>query len=167
LGIAAMTLIKSAVSKQEDETMSVDGDYLPSPEDWVRNQVQLYESSGGTQGNTMPGSDLPVIIITSRGNKSGKVRKTPVMRVEHQGEYALVAATGGAPNDPDWYRNLMAAPEEAAIQDGPAQFDVRVRELSGAERETWWQLAVHTYPAYGEHQAKIDRTIPVLVATKQ
>src|SRR4051812_5513002 len=120
--------------------MSVlNGEYEPSPVDWVREQVHEYELSGGTRANTLRDTGLPVIIVTHRGHRSGKVRKTPLMRVEHDGEYALIASQGGAPKHPDWYWNLRADPDAAVIQDGPEPFPVRVREVSGSEREEWWQ----------------------------
>src|ERR1700685_4612279 len=111
--------------------MSLDGEYAPSPSQWVRDQVEEYESSGGQRGNTLADTGMPVIIVTTRGNKSGKIRKTPLMRVEHEGEYALVASKGGAPNHPVWYYNLVANPGAVSIQDGPEPFEVEVRQLSG------------------------------------
>ena len=145
----------------------LEGEYEPSPYEWVRNQVEEYESSGGTRGNTLRDTGLPVIIVTTRGNKSGKVRKTPLMRVEHDGEYALVASQGGAPKHPVWYFNLKAQPEEVTIQDGPEPFWVTVREVSGDERAEWWERAVAAFPPYAEYQEKTDREIPVLVATRR
>src|SRR5580700_9710051 len=133
--------------------MTLEGDYEPSPREWVRNQVAEYESSGGTQANTLLDTGLPVIIVTTRGNKSGKVRKMALMRVEHDGQYALVASVGGAPKHPVWYFNLKADPTAVAIQDGPAPFDVDVRELEDTEREEWWARAVAAYPPYAEYQA--------------
>jgi deazaflavin-dependent oxidoreductase (nitroreductase family) len=142
--------------------MPLTGEYEPSSASWARDQVDLYESSGGTQGTDMNG--LPVIILTSLGAKSGKVRKSPLMRVEHDGEYAVVASLGGAPNHPVWYYNLTANPH-VELQDGPARRDYRARELQGAERDTWWDRAVAAYPDYAEYQKKTDRTIPVFVLT--
>jgi deazaflavin-dependent oxidoreductase (nitroreductase family) len=147
--------------------MSLDGEYVPSSARWVREQVAAYESSGGQQANTLTDTGLPVIIVTSRGNKSGKLRKTPLMRVEHDGEYLLVASQGGAPSNPVWYYNLMADPEAVTIQDGPEPFDVVVRELSGEERATWWQRAVAAFPPYADYQVKTDRLIPVFLATRR
>src|SRR4051794_15748031 len=143
------------------------GEYEPSPYNWVRRQVEEYEASGGTKANTLADTGLPVVIVTSRGNRSGKLRKTPLMRVEHDGEYALVASQGGAPTHPVWYRNLTADPEAVTIQDGPEPFDVRVREVDGAERDEWWARAVEAYPPYAEYQEKTERQIPVLVATRR
>ena len=108
---------------------------------------------------------MPVVIVTTRGNKSGKIRKTPLMRVEHDGEYALVASKGGAPTHPVWYYNLMADPTSVALQDGPEPVDVAVREVSGDEKAVWWERAVAAYPPYAEYQANTDREIPVFVAT--
>ncbi len=146
--------------------MSISGEYEPSPAQWVRDQVELYESSGGQQGNTLLDTGLPVIILATRGNKSGKVRKTPLMRVEHDGEYALVASLGGAPKHPVWYYNLRADPKAVAIQDGPEPLPVEVRELAGEEKKRWWERAVAAYPAYADYQAKTERQIPVFLATR-
>jgi deazaflavin-dependent oxidoreductase (nitroreductase family) len=147
--------------------MPIEGEYEPSPASWVRDQVEEYEQSGGQRGNTLADTGLPVIIVTTRGNKSGKVRKFALMRVEHDGEYALVASKGGAPTDPVWYRNLKADPEAVMIQDGPAPFDARVREVSGQERSDWWERAVAAFPPYAEYQTKTDRQIPVFVASRR
>jgi deazaflavin-dependent oxidoreductase (nitroreductase family) len=145
--------------------MSLEGEYEPSPSEWVRNQVEEYEASGGSRANTLLDTGMPVIIVTSRGNKSGKVRKSPLMRVEHDGEYALVASKGGAPTNPVWYDNLIAHPDAVLLQDGPAPFEVVVRPVSGDEKATWWKRAVEAYPPYAEYQAKTDREIPLFVAT--
>jgi deazaflavin-dependent oxidoreductase (nitroreductase family) len=126
--------------------MPVEGEYEPSPAQWVRDQVAEYESSGGQRGNVLGTTEMPVIIVTMRGRVSGKVRKVPVMRVEHGGEYAIVASKGGTPENPQWYHNLAANPSEVAIQDGPEPFDVEVREVSGAERAAWWERGVAAYP---------------------
>jgi deazaflavin-dependent oxidoreductase (nitroreductase family) len=147
--------------------MSLAGEYVPSTAKWVRDQVEAYESSGGQRANTLRDTGLPVIIVTSRGNKSGKIRKTPLMRVEHDGEYVLVASQGGAPTHPVWYYNLLASPEAVTIQDGPEPFDVTVRELSGDERAVWWERAVAAYPAYADYQVKTERLIPVFLATRR
>ncbi len=147
--------------------MSLDGEYAPSASQWARDQVEAYEASGGQRANTLGDTGLPVIIITSQGNKSGKVRKTPLMRVEHAGQYALVASLGGAPTHPVWYYNLKADPEAVRIQDGPEPFDVSVRELTGEERATWWQRAVQAYPPYAEYQERTERLIPVFLATRR
>src|SRR5580700_9530780 len=147
--------------------MSLDGDYAPSPSQWVRDQVAEYESSGGQSGTTLRETGLPVVIVTSKGNKTGKIRKTPLMRVEHDGEYALVASKGGAPKNPVWYYNLKADPEAVTIQDGPEPFDARVRQVTGEERAEWWDRAVAAYPPYAEYQTKTDREIPVFVASRR
>jgi len=140
--------------------MPLSGTYEPSPQDYVRKQVELYESSGGAEGNTMRGK--PVIILTSRGAKSGKIRKTPLMRVEHDGTYAVVASKGGAPDHPTWYQNLVADPH-VELQDGPVKRDLTARELTGDEKATWWERAVAAYPSYADYQRKTEREIPVLV----
>jgi deazaflavin-dependent oxidoreductase (nitroreductase family) len=147
--------------------MALEGDYEPSPSQWVRDQVEEYESSGGERGNTLLDTGMPVIIVTTRGNKSGKLRKTPLMKVEHDGEYALVASMGGAPTHPVWYHNLVADPRAVMIQDGPEPFDAEVREVDGAERDEWWERAVAAYPPYAEYQQKTERRIPVLIARRR
>jgi deazaflavin-dependent oxidoreductase (nitroreductase family) len=143
----------------------IDGEYEPSPAQWVRDQVEAYERSGGKEANTLRDTGLPVVIITTRGHKSGKVRKFALMRVEHGGDYALVASKGGAPQHPQWYYNLKAHPDAVMLQDGPEPVDVVVREVSGDERAEWWDRAVAAYPSYAEYQTKTDRQIPVFVAT--
>src|SRR3972149_6205899 len=130
----------------------IEGEYEPSPWALVRDKVETYERTGGREGNTFQDTGLPVIILTTRGNKSGKVRKTPLMRVEHDGEYALVASMGGAPKHPAWYSNLrLGGP--GAIQDGPEPFDVDVRELSGDEKALWWERAVAAFPPYAQRSS--------------
>ena len=143
-----------------------EGTYEPSPAQWVRDQVDAYERSGGAEANTLRDTGLPVIIVTMRGNKSGTIRKAPVMRVEHDGEYAIVASKGGAPTNPEWYYNLIASPGDVTIQDGPEPFEVTVREVAGDERATWWERAVAAYPPYAEYQERTSRQIPVLVASR-
>ncbi len=145
--------------------MTLEGEYVPSSMSWVRDQVEAYERSGGTEANTLMDTGIPVIIVTMRGGKSGAVRKIALMRVEHEGSYALVASYGGAPSHPVWYHNLLAAPDEVLIQDGPEPFAVTVREVSGDERDEWWERSVAVYPSYADYQANTDRRIPVLVAT--
>jgi len=148
--------------------MSLEGEYEPSSSQWVRDQVTEYEASGGQRANTLSDTGLPVIIVTSRGNKSGKLRKTPLMRVEHDGEYLLVASQGGAPKHPVWYYNLKADPDAITLQDGPEPFDATVRELpAGDERAQWWARAVAAYPPYAEYQERTERRIPVFVATRR
>jgi F420H(2)-dependent quinone reductase len=147
--------------------MSPEETYEPSPTDFVRDQVAVYEASGGTKANTVRGTDMPIVVVTTRGNKTGNIRKTPLMRVEHGGEYALVASQGGAPTHPVWYYNLVAAPDSVQIQDGPEPFAVSVREVSGDEKATWWKRAAAAYPPYDDYQAKTDREIPLFVATRR
>jgi deazaflavin-dependent oxidoreductase (nitroreductase family) len=142
--------------------MPLTGEYQPSPEKWVRDQVELYESSGGTQGLTLRDTGLPVIVLTSIGARSGKLRKNPLMRVEHDGVYAVVASQGGAPTHPTWYHNLKAHPR-VELQDGPRKQDMTARELSGDEYALWWQRAVDAYPSYADYQKKTDRRIPVFL----
>lgn len=141
--------------------MSLTGEYVPSSSEWVREQVALYESSGGTEGTTLRG--MPVIVVTSLGARSGKIRKTPLMRVEHDGCYALVASKGGAPRQPVWYHNLKAHPE-VEIQDGPVKKSYRTRELGGEEKAAWWERAVAAFPDYADYQQQTEREIPVLLA---
>ncbi|NMH98090.1 nitroreductase family deazaflavin-dependent oxidoreductase [Pseudonocardia acidicola] len=140
--------------------MSLSGEYEPSPEQWVRDQVEEYESSGGTRGTTLNGR--PVIILTTRGARSGKLRKSPLMRVEHDGSYAAVASLGGAPKNPVWYYNVKADPQ-VELQDGPERRDYTARELTGDEKATWWDRAVAAFPDYADYQRKTDREIPVFV----
>jgi F420H(2)-dependent quinone reductase len=140
--------------------MPLDGEYEPSPAAWVRDQVAEYESSGGTRGTTL--RDMPVIVLTSRGTKSGKIRKSPLMRVEHDGSYAIVASKGGAPEHPVWYYNVVGDPH-VELQDGPVKQDMTAREVTGAEKATWWERAVAAYPDYADYQTKTDRQIPVFV----
>jgi len=140
--------------------MPLHGDYEPSPEKWVRDQVELYESSGGTQGTTLRG--MPVIVLTTLGAKSGKIRKAPLMRVEHDGSYAAVASLGGSPKNPVWYANVVAHPL-VEVQDGPVRQDMRAREITGEEKALWWGRAVAAYPPYADYQTKTDRVIPVFL----
>ncbi|MEU6383760.1 nitroreductase family deazaflavin-dependent oxidoreductase [Streptomyces bauhiniae] len=142
--------------------MPLEGEYEPSPEQWVRDQVEQYESSGGTEGTTLRDTGMPVIILTTRGNRSGKIRKTPLMRVEHDGKYAIVASVGGAPKHPVWYFNVKADPA-VELQDGPDKREMRAREVKGDEKAKWWERAVAAYPPYAEYQEKTDREIPVFV----
>jgi deazaflavin-dependent oxidoreductase (nitroreductase family) len=138
------------------------GEYEPSPARWARDQAELYERSGGTEGTELNGR--PVVILTSVGAKTGKLRKTPLMRVEHQGHYAVVASLGGAPHNPVWYHNLIANPL-VELQDGPVKKEYRAREVSGTEREIWWERAVAAWPDYAAYQKRTTRTIPVFVLT--
>jgi deazaflavin-dependent oxidoreductase (nitroreductase family) len=140
--------------------MPLTGEYEPSTDERSRKQVELYESSDGTEGTTLNG--LPVVILTSRGARSGKIRKTPLMRVEHDGAYLVVGSQGGAPKDPVWVHNLRADPH-VELQDGPERDDRTARELSGEERDLWWERAVEAFPNYASYQRKTERLIPVFV----
>jgi F420H(2)-dependent quinone reductase len=140
--------------------MPLQGEYEPSPTEWARKQAELYESSGGTAGTTIQGK--PVVVLTTLGNKSGKLRKTPLMRVEHEGRYAVVASLGGAPTHPVWYHNIVAEPH-VELQDGPVRQDMTAREVFGDEKAQWWARAVEAWPLYADYQAKTERAIPVLV----
>ena len=145
----------------------LEGEYEPSAWEWVRNQVETYERTGGREANMLRDTDMPIIIVTSRGNRSGKVRKSPVMRVEHDGEYAIVASMGGAPKHPVWYWNLKNNPDEVLVQDGPEPWRAEIRELAGDERAVWWERAVKAYPPYAEYQQRTKRVIPVFLARKK
>lgn len=147
---------------EELTKMPLTGEYEPSPSDWSRQQVELYEKSGGSEGTTMRG--MPVIVLTSVGAKTGKLRKTPLMRVEHDGEYAVVASLGGAPANPVWYYNLKQNPH-VELQDGPVKRDYRAREVTGEEKAEWWKRAVAAFPDYADYQTKTIRQIPVFVLT--
>jgi deazaflavin-dependent oxidoreductase (nitroreductase family) len=139
------------------------GEYEPSPEKWVRDQVERYEASGGTEANTLRGRpEWPIVVITSIGSKSGHLRKNPVMRVEKDGKYVAIASKGGAPDNPSWYDNFVAHPE-VDLQDKTVKKSYRARQLEGDERTQWWQYAVETWPTYGEYQTKTDRQIPVFL----
>ena len=142
--------------------MSLNGEYEPSPSKWVRDQVQEYEGSGGTSGTTM--RDMPVIIVTTRGAKSGKLRKVPLMRVEHDGEYAAVASMGGAAKNPVWYFNLVADPQ-VEVRDGTVVQTMMAREVTGEEKAIWWKRCVAAFPDYADYQARTERSIPVFVLT--
>ena len=141
--------------------MSLTGEYEPSPEKWVRDQVAAYESSGWTESTTLRG--VPVVVVTSVGARSGKLRKNPLMRVEHAGSYALVASKGGSPEHPTWYHNLVTHPT-VELQDGPDRRDYTVRVADGEERAEWWDRAVGVWPDYAAYQTRTDREIPVFVA---
>jgi deazaflavin-dependent oxidoreductase (nitroreductase family) len=142
--------------------MAIDGEYVPSTRAWVRDQVTEYEGSGGTAGTTLGDTGLPVVIVTNLGAKTGAVRKTPLMRVEHDGAYAAVGSVGGGPKNPVWVYNLRANPQ-VVVQDGPDKFELTARELTGAERDVWWERSVAAYPDYADYAKKTDRLIPVFV----
>lgn len=143
--------------------MPLTGEYEPGTSEWARKQLETYEASGGTEGTMLNG--MPVIILTSVGARSGRLRKSPLMRVEHDGEYAVVASLGGAPKHPVWYYNLVANPH-VELQDGPEKHDYTAREVTGAEKAIWWDRAVAAYPPYTDYQEKTERQIPVFVLTR-
>lgn len=140
--------------------MPLTGEYEPSTSAWAREQAEQFEASGGTQANTMQG--VPIIVLTSVGAKSGKLRKTALMRVEHDGRYAVVASKGGAPEHPVWYYNLTKSPH-VELQDGAVKRDYDARLVEGPERDEWWARSVEVWPAYAEYQTRTDRVIPVFV----
>ena len=142
-------------------------DYEPSPWQWVRDQVETYERTGGREANTLRDTGLPIVVVTTKGNKTGQIRKTPLMRVEHDGEYLLVGSMGGAPKNPVWVYNIRSNPADVAVQDGPEPFAVDIRELDGDERATWWDRAVAAFPPYADYQARTERKIPVFLATRR
>jgi len=144
--------------------MPLTGEYEPSEWDWVRQQVETYEATNGREANTLRETGIPIVIITTMGAKSGKLRKFALMRVEHDGEYALVASKGGAPEHPGWYHNIVAEPL-VMIQDGPEPHDYTTHLAQGAERQEWWDRSVGVYSPYAEYQTKTDREIPVFIAT--
>jgi deazaflavin-dependent oxidoreductase (nitroreductase family) len=140
--------------------MPLEGEYEPSSSGWARRQAEKYEKSNGEKGNTLKGQ--PVIVLTSVGAKTGKIRKTPLMRVEHEGTYAVVASLGGAPQHPVWYHNLKANPH-VELQDRATKRDYTAREVFGDEKAVWWERAVATWPDYAKYQQKTSRQIPVFV----
>lgn len=140
--------------------MPLEGEYEPSPWEPVAEQVRLYEETGGEEGGTLEGR--PCVVLTTRGRKTGKLRKTPLMRVEHDGTYAVVASLGGAPQHPVWYLNLVADPD-VTLQDGAEVMDRRAREVSGEEKAEWWARATEVWPPYDDYQAATEREIPVVV----
>jgi deazaflavin-dependent oxidoreductase (nitroreductase family) len=143
--------------------MTLEGEYEPSPAQWVRDQVEEFEASNGERANILRGKpEWPIVVITSKGAKSGKLRKNPVMRVEHDGVYAAVASQGGAPKHPTWYHNFIAHPE-VDLQDGGEKHTYRARIAEGDERAEWWERAVKQYAPYAEYQEKTDRQIPVFL----
>ena len=144
----------------------LEGEYEPGTLDWAAQQVAAYEASGGQDANTLMGKpEWPIVVITSRGAESGKLRKNPVMRVEKDGVYAAVASKGGAPENPDWYHNFVENPV-VQLQDGPEPALYRARLATGAERAEWWERAVAQYAPYAEYQQKTDREIPVFIASR-
>lgn len=144
--------------------MAIEGEYEPSPEKWVRDQVEQFEASDGQEANTLPGTNDPIVVITNRGAKSGKVRKTPLMRVERDGVYVAVASKGGAPEHPVWYHNFLAHPE-VELQDGSVRKTYRAELVEGEERADLWELCVSTWHTYASYQEKTDRQIPLFKLT--
>ncbi|MGY1661544.1 nitroreductase family deazaflavin-dependent oxidoreductase [Geodermatophilus sp. SYSU D00705] len=147
--------------------MPLSGEYEPSTQQWVRDQVERYEATGGREANTLRDTGLPVVVFSTRGAKSGKVRKQPLMRVEHDGAYAMVGSVGGAPKDPAWVANVRAHPDEVTVQDGPEPWDGVAREVVGEEKAQWWERAVAAYPEYAVYQQRTDREIPVFVVERR
>ena len=146
--------------------MPLTGEYEPSPRKQTRDQVERYEATDGREANTLAGTNWPVVIFTTRGRHSGKIRKFALMRVEHDSKYAMVASMGGAPTHPEWYLNVTADPEALMVQDGVERFDATARELEGEKREIWWQRAVEAYPPYAKYQERTERQIPVLLVER-
>lgn len=145
--------------------MPIDGEYVPSSSQWVADQVAEYEASNGERASTLRETGIPVIIVTMRGKSSGNVRKIGLMRVEHDGDYALVASIGGAPDNPAWYHNIVAD-THVMIQDGREPHDYIAREVDGDEYDAWWERAVEVFPTYAEYKLKTERRIPILVAER-
>jgi deazaflavin-dependent oxidoreductase (nitroreductase family) len=147
--------------------MALTGEYEPSTQQWVREQVEEFEASNGQRANVLARTGDPIVVITSQGARSGKLRKNPVMRVEHGGSYLAVASKGGAPEDPEWAHNFRAHPE-VELQDGADRATYDVRELpDGPERDAWWDRAVETWPTYGDYQRKTDRLIPLFLLERR
>ena len=142
--------------------MPLEGEYEPSPIGWVRDQVERYEASDGAEANTLRDTGMPVVVVTTRGATSGKLRKVPLMRVEHEGAYAAIGSQGGAPKDPQWVRNLLADPL-VELRDRDQVWDMRARLVTGFERTAWWQRAVAAFPPYASYQERTAREIPVFV----
>jgi F420H(2)-dependent quinone reductase len=157
---AATTVGSLPYNHEEIQRMPLSGEYEPSTSDWAREQAERYEQSGGTDATTLRG--MPVVVVTSVGSKTGKLRKTPLMRVEHDGKYAVVASLGGAPKHPVWYYNLKKHPH-VELQDGPTRGDYLAREVTGDEKAVWWERAVAAYPDYAAYQKRTTRQIPVFV----
>lgn len=146
--------------------MPLEGEYEPSPEAWVREQVERYEATGGREANTLRDTGIPIAVFWTRGARTGKVRKNGLMRVEHEGAYAMVGSQGGAPKDPAWVANLRRHPDQVTVQDGPEPWDGVAREVTGEVKRQWWERAVAVYPPYAEYQQRTDRQIPVFVVER-
>jgi deazaflavin-dependent oxidoreductase (nitroreductase family) len=147
--------------------MPLEGEYEPSPQQWVRDQVERYEATGGREANTLRDTGLPIAIFWTRGAKSGTVRKNGLMRVEHDGAYLMVGSQGGAPTDPAWVSNVRKYPDQITVQDGPEPWDGVARELDGEERDVWWERAVAAYPSYADYQERTDRRIPIFLVERR
>jgi F420H(2)-dependent quinone reductase len=147
--------------------MPLEGTYEPSSAQWVRDQVERYEATGGREANTLRDTGLPIAIFWTRGAQSGKVRKNALMRVEHDGRYLMVGSQGGSPKDPAWVSNIRKHPDQVTVQDGPEPWDGVARELTGEEKAVWWERAVAAYPPYAEYQEKTDREIPVFLVERR
>jgi deazaflavin-dependent oxidoreductase (nitroreductase family) len=149
--------------REYDAGVPLEGEYAPlDPAGWVREQIEAWERSGGTEATTLRDTGLPIVIVVNRGVSSGKLRRTPVMRVEHDGTYLAVGSKGGAPKNPGWVANLRADPH-VEVWDGPARSDHLAREIGGEERALWWERAVAAYPPYADYQKRTERLIPVFV----
>jgi F420H(2)-dependent quinone reductase len=147
--------------------MPLQGEYEPSTQGWVRDQVERYEATGGAEANTLRDTGLPIAVFWTRGAKSGKVRKNGLMRVEHDGAYLMVGSVGGAPKDPAWVNNVRKHPDQITVQDGPVPWDGVARELAGEEKARWWERAVAAFPPYADYQRKTDREIPVFLVERR
>jgi deazaflavin-dependent oxidoreductase (nitroreductase family) len=158
----ALEPVRGPPCDERADAVSLEGEYGPSTTQWVREQVEVYESSGGTRGTTLWDTGWPVVVMSARGAKTGKIRKVPVMRVEHEGRYAVVGSLGGSPRHPLWYFNVKADPH-VELQDGPVQQDMTAHEATGEERAEWWRRAVAVFPRYAEMQKKTSRQFPVFV----
>ena len=150
------------MAEQDRNWGTLDGEYEPSTSEWVRHQVETYEATDGQEANTLADTGIPIVVFTSRGRSSGKLRKWALMRVEHDGQYALVASKGGADEHPAWYRNLKADPT-LQVQDGARPWVTEVREVEGEQYDQWWERAVEVFPTYARYADETDRRIPVLV----
>jgi deazaflavin-dependent oxidoreductase (nitroreductase family) len=143
--------------------MPLEGEYAPpDPESWVREQIETWERSGGTEGTSLLDTGMPVVIVVNRGVVSGQLRRTPLMRVEHEGSYLAVGSKGGAPKNPAWVANIRAD-ARVEVWDGPTKGDYTAREIDGDERATWWERAVAAYPPYADYQVRTERLIPLFV----
>ena len=147
--------------------MPLEGVYEPSTADWVREQVERYEATGGREANTLRDTGIPIAVFWSRGAQSGKVRKNALMRVEHGGAYLMVGSVGGADKDPAWVANVRKHPDQITVQDGPEPWDGVARELTGEERAQWWERAVAVYPSYADYARRTDRETPVFLVERR